>query len=120
MNRQIRRLGIAGLILFILLFVQVNNLQVLSAKRLNDNRLNTRQAVKDFSQPRGSIQTADGVIVADSVDTGDRSPPVRRYPTGALCGHFALYSSFTFGSERLERTHNKELTGNANKLKLNS
>jgi penicillin-binding protein A len=120
MNRQIRWLGIAGLVLFLLLFVQLNNIQVLSAKRLNDNRLNTRQAVKDFSQPRGAIQTADGVVVADSVDTGDQFQRLRRYPTGALFAHITGFFSFTFGSEGVERTYNKELTGKANKLKLNN
>ena len=73
MNRQIRRLGLAALVLFLALFVQLNNLQVLSAKRLNDNPLNTRQAVQDFSQPRGVIQTADGVVVAQSTPTNDSS-----------------------------------------------
>ena len=120
MNRQIRMLGVAGLALFILLFVQLSNIQVISAKRLNDNRLNTRQAVKDFSQPRGTIQTADGVVVADSVDTGDQFQRLRRYPTGPLFAHVTGYFSFTFGSEGVERTYNKELTGNAGKLKLNS
>src|SRR5436305_3631602 len=120
MNRQIRMLGVAGLALFILLFVQLSNLQVISAKRLNDNRLNTRQAVKDFSQPRGAIQTADGVVVADSVDTGDQFQRLRRYATGPLFSHVAGYFSFTFGSEGVERTYNKELTGKANKLKLNN
>jgi penicillin-binding protein A len=116
MNRQIRRLGIAGLILFILLFVQLNNLQVLSAKKLNDNRLNTRQAVKDFSEPRGAIQTADGVVVADSVDTNDQFQRLRRYPTGPLFAHVTGFFSFTFGSEGVERTYNKELTGKVTKL----
>src|SRR2546430_4836624 len=120
MNRQIRRLGIAALALFILLFVQLSNIQVLSAKRLNDSRLNTRQAVKDFSQPRGAIETGDGVVVADSVDTGDQFQRLRRYPTGPLLAHVAGYFSFTFGSEGVERTYNKELTGKATKLKLNS
>ncbi|MBV8235957.1 MAG: penicillin-binding protein 2 [Acidimicrobiia bacterium] len=120
MNRQIRLLGIAGLILFILLFAWLTNIQVVSAKRLNDNPLNTRQAVKDFSQPRGAIQTADGVVVADSVDTNDQLQRLRQYPTGPLFAHITGYFSFTFGSEGVERTYNKELTGNANKLKLNS
>src|SRR5438270_13108896 len=105
MNRQIRRLGLAGLILFILLFVQLNNLPVLSAKRLNDSRLNTRQAVKDFSQPRGAIQTADGVVVADSVATGDQFQRLRRHPTGPLIAHATGSSSFTSGSEAAARTH---------------
>jgi len=119
-NRQIRWLAIAALGLFILLFVQLSNIQVLSAKRLNDNRLNTRQAVKDFSQPRGAIQTADGVVVADSVDTGDQFQRLRRYPTGPLFAHVTGYFSFTFGSEGVERTYNDELTGKATKLRLNS
>jgi peptidoglycan glycosyltransferase len=120
MNRQIRTLGIAALALFLVLFIQLNNIQVLSAKKLNDNRLNTRQAVKDFSQPRGAIQTADGVVIADSIDTGDSFQRLRRYPTGDRFAHITGYFSFTFGSEGVERTYNKELTGKANKLKLNN
>jgi len=115
-NRQIRMLGLAGLALFILLFVQLTNLQVISAQRLNDNTLNTRQAVKDFSEPRGAIQTADGVVVADSVDTNDQFQRLRRYPTGPLFAHVTGYFSFTFGSEGVERTYNKELTGKVTKL----
>jgi peptidoglycan glycosyltransferase len=120
MNRQIRRLGIAAVVLFLALFIQLNNIQVLSAKRLNDNRLNTRNAVRDFSQPRGVIQTADGVVLADSVPTGDTFQRLRRYPEGALFAHITGYFSFTFGSEGVERTYNKELTGQADKLKLNN
>src|SRR4051812_43753213 len=120
MNRQIRRLGIAPLAIFILLSLQLRNTRVLSAKPLNDTRLNTRQAVKDFSQPRGAIQTADGVVVADSVDTGDQFQRLRRYPTGPLFAHVTGYFSFTFGSEGVERTYNKELTGKADKLRLNN
>src|SRR5438270_5102675 len=120
MNRQIRMLGVAGLALFILLFVQLTTIHAVSANRLTDNSLNTRQAVKDFSQPPGTIQTADGVVVADSVDTGDQFQRLRRYPTGPLFAHVTGYFSFTFGSEGVERTYNKELTGNAGKLKLNS
>jgi len=115
-NRQIRMLGLAGLALFILLFVQLTNLQVISAQRLNDNTLNTRQAVKDFSEPRGAIQTADGVVIADSVDTNDQFQRLRRYPTGPLFAHVTGYFSFTFGSEGVERTYNKELTGKVTKL----
>ena len=120
MNRQIRRLGLAGLVLFLALFIQLNNIQFLSAKRLNDNPLNTRQAVQDFSQPRGVIQTADGVVVARSDPTNDSFQRLRSYPTGPLFAHVTGYFSFTFGSEGVERTYNKELTGKANKLKLNS
>src|SRR5207253_83843 len=120
LTTQIHLPGVARLALLILLFVQLSNIQGTSPKRLNANRLNSRQAVKDFSQPRGAIQTADGVVVADSVDTGDQFQRLRRYPTGPLFAHITGFFSFTFGSEGVERTYNKELTGKATKLKLDS
>jgi peptidoglycan glycosyltransferase len=120
MNRQIRILGVAAVVLFGALFLQLNNLQVISAKRLNDHAGNTRQVVKDFSEPRGVIQTSDGVVVAQSVPTNDSFQRLRTYPTGALFAHITGYFSFTFGGDGVERTYNKELTGRATKLKLNS
>ena len=41
MNRQIRRLGIAIIMLYTLLFVQLNRIQVFGAQRLNDDVNNT-------------------------------------------------------------------------------
>ncbi|HEX2272574.1 MAG TPA: hypothetical protein VHG90_01730, partial [Acidimicrobiales bacterium] len=66
MNTQIRRLGIVLAVLFVVLFVQLNRLQVIEADRLNDHPANTRAVVRDFARPRGVIQTADGVVVATS------------------------------------------------------
>ena len=53
MNKQIRRLGIGLLACYVLLFVQLNVLQVVRADSYNANPLNTRQVVRDFSRPRG-------------------------------------------------------------------
>ncbi len=36
-------------------------------RQLNDNPVNTRAILRDFSQPRGSVTTADGVVIARSV-----------------------------------------------------
>jgi len=118
MNTQIRRLGIVMLVLFSALFVQLNYLQVLGAKRLNDHPGNTRAVARDFSRPRGLIQTSDGVVVAVSEDSADQFERLRRYPEGPLFSHLTGYFSFTYGTEGLERTYNDVLTGRKTKLRL--
>ena len=118
MNNQIRTLGIVLMVLFSALFVQLNNLQVISANRLNNHPANTRTVVRDFSQPRGSIETSDGVVIAESVEVDDAFERQRRYPEGELFGHLTGYFSFTFGTEGVERTYNDALTGRDRKVTL--
>lgn len=120
MNKQIRSLGIVLLIMFSALFVQLNNLQVFGADKLNKNPGNTRAVVRDFSRPRGSVQTADGVVIAESVASDDDFEQQRRYPEGALFGHITGFFSFTFGSDGIERTYNDELTGRGRNVGLDS
>ncbi len=118
MNSQIRVLGIVLMVLFSALFVQLNNLQVFSAGSLNDHPANTRTVVRDFSQPRGAIQTSDGVVIAESVEVDDAFERQRRYPEGELFAHVTGYFSFTFGDEGVERTYNDALTGRDRKVTL--
>ena len=83
MTRQIRALGIGLMVCFVVLFVQLNRLTVFQAAELNDNPNNTREILRDFSQPRGSITTADGVVHRP---VGAVGRPVRvpaRVPGGA-------------------------------------
>ncbi|MFN2608064.1 MAG: peptidoglycan D,D-transpeptidase FtsI family protein [Acidimicrobiales bacterium] len=118
MNAQIRRLGIVLGALFVLLFVQLNWLQVVDAKKLNDNPTNTRAVIRDFSQPRGVIQTADGVVIAQSTPTNDAFQRQRSYPEGSLFAHLTGYFSFTYGTDGAERTYNDALTGRDQKLSI--
>lgn len=111
MNRRIRRVGITLMLLFGALFVQLNYLQVVQADRLANDPRNTRVAVRDFSQPRGDIQSADGALLARSVPSGGVFELQREYPEGELFGHVTGYFSFTFGSAGVERAYNDELAG---------
>lgn len=119
-NRQIRRLGIALMALFVALFFQLNWLQVIKADELAGDPRNTRNAVRDFSQPRGDIVSADGKVLARSVDTDDSFKRLRQYPpeTAALFAHVVGWFSFTYGSDGVERTYNDELAGRTDELKL--
>ncbi len=114
MTRQIRRLGLALIALFVVMFAQMTNLQVLQANRLAHHPGNTRDAVRDFGSPRGSIFTADGREIARSVPNTDHRSKfawTREYPARGLYSHISGYFSFTFGSTGLERTYNSLLAG---------
>ena len=118
MNKQIRRLGVGLLACYVLLFVQLNVLQVVRADSYNANPLNTRQVVRDFSRPRGVIQTADGVILAQSVPSNDRLNFQRVYPTKDLFAGVTGYFAFTFGSDGVERTYNDVLAGRTDQQRV--
>ncbi|MEX2293105.1 MAG: penicillin-binding protein 2 [Acidimicrobiales bacterium] len=111
MTRQIRILGTALMVCFALLFAQLNRLTVFQASALNNNANNTRAILRDFSRPRGTVTTADGVIIARSVPSGDRFELQREYPEGPLFSAITGYYSFTLGSAGVERTYNDELAG---------
>jgi peptidoglycan glycosyltransferase len=111
-NTPIRRFGAAILVLYGLLFLQLNRITLLEADGYSSHPANTRAIVRDFSEPRGVIQTADGVVLAQSVETDDSSfDRLRQYPQGPLYSHITGFFSFTFGSDGVERTYNTELTG---------
>jgi peptidoglycan glycosyltransferase len=110
-TKQIRVLGIGLMACFLVLFVQLNRLTVFQAATLNDNPNNTRDILRDFSQPRGSVTTADGVVIARSVPSGDRFEYQREFPEGELFAHITGFYSFTLGSSGVEKTYNDELAG---------
>ncbi len=111
MNRQIRIIGVAIMVLFVALFLNLNWLQVVHAPALNANPLNTRQVVKEFETKRGTIVSADGVTLAQSTPTSDGFKYLRQYPTGDLFQQITGFFSFTYGSDGLEKTYDRTLTG---------
>jgi penicillin-binding protein A len=110
-NRQIRRVGIAVLITFGALFVQVNYLQVVRADSLANDARNVRAVKRAFSDPRGEILTSDGVIVARSQPVDDQFERLRLYPTGSLFAHTSGFFSFNFGASGVEDVYNRDLSG---------
>ncbi len=110
MNRSITRFGVALLVLYTAVFAQLNHLQIFGAERLRTNPINVREAAKDFERRRGDIVTADGVVIATSVETPDGPVKrVRTYPESLLYGHITGYFSRDYGATGIERQYNDEL-----------
>ena len=123
MERRIGNLGVLLLVLFLALFAQLAYLQVYEGPALANHPGNTRNAVRDFGQARGTIRTSDGRIVAESVrnpDAGSKFRYLRRYPGGVLYGHLSGYFSFTYGSSGVERSYNALLAGREGALVISA
>jgi peptidoglycan glycosyltransferase len=110
-NRRIRRLGLAFAVLYVILFVQLNRVQFFGAERLQEHTINSRGLIRDFGQERGSIVSADGVVIARSVEIGEPVDFRREYPEGDLYAHIAGYQSLNVAATGLERIYNDELAG---------
>ncbi len=67
MNQRIRRLAVVLIVLYVILFAQLNFIQVGQKPTLDADTRNTRQTVRDYNDPRGDITTSDGVVIATSV-----------------------------------------------------
>lgn len=111
MDRQIRRLGLVLLALFLALFVQLNHIQVLQAAKLANAPGNERHILALLNEPRGSIETADGVVVAQSVPSSGPYKERRVYPHGPLYADVTGYASRLYGSDGVEATYNSYLQG---------
>ena len=71
MNRAVRRISIAVLVMFVLLLANVNYLQAFEANSLSGKKGNSRAFTAQFQNKRGEITTADGTVLAE--DHGSRS-----------------------------------------------
>ena len=123
MNKQIRKLAAGLLVLYLALFAALNVIQVSKRDELNAAPQNNRQTIRDFNRIRGSIVTADGVVVARSVPVPDPDSNFnfqREYPEGMLFSNVTGYYTYSFGSTQLEKTQNDVLMGDTTQQKVDS
>jgi peptidoglycan glycosyltransferase len=120
MNRPIRRVAMAALALFGLLFLNVNYLQVVRAESLRKNPRNNRLLLDEYGRPRGDIIAGRRTLV-ESRETKDRLKYLRVYAGGnaELASVFAPitgYYSLVYGATAIERAYNDTLSGNDDRL----
>ncbi len=118
MERQIRRVGIALLVAFLALFVQLNYVQIFAAKRIAANPANVRNLLNEYSIKRGDIVTADGKTIAFSKATNDTLKYQREYPGGDTYGQITGYDSLVYGTRAIESAYDQQLLGRAGVISM--
>ena len=113
MNQRIRRFAVVLIVLYVILFAQLNFIQVGQKSTLEADTRNTRQTVRDFNDPRGDIRTSDGVVMATSVqnEPGSEFDWQRTYPEGDLYSAITGYFTFGYGATQIEKVRNDVLAG---------
>ncbi|MCL2819135.1 MAG: penicillin-binding transpeptidase domain-containing protein, partial [Actinomycetia bacterium] len=108
-----RRLGALAIFFTMLIALLIGNLtwiQVIRADTLKNNPYNTRNLYDEQRVARGSILTADNVVLAESAPVGDGTYQ-RLYPLGDVAAHTVGYYSFEYGRTGIEAYANTTLTG---------
>ena len=115
MNAPLRRVAISVLVLFTLLILNVNYIQVVRAEKLRKDTSNTRVLAEEYDRERGSL-VVDGNEIALSVPTDDRLKYLRQYPNGPTYAPVTGYYSVVYSTRGMERAANEVLAGSDPRL----
>jgi len=119
-NRPLRHVAMACLLLFGLLIVNVNWVQVVKAEDYRDDPRNSRVLLRTYERERGPIAVleADGKrqAVAESVRTDGPLEWLRTYPGGPAYAPVTGYYSLVYGRTGIERAQDSELSGDADEF----
>lgn len=96
--------------LFAVLIGNITYIQVIKASEYQDMPSNNHTINKARYIKRGSVITADGLTLAESIQQADGTY-ARSYPNGNLAAHVVGYYSQQYGTMGIENTQNDTLTG---------
>jgi peptidoglycan glycosyltransferase len=114
-NRALRRISIAVMVMFVLLLINVNYLQAFEAGSLSTKPANGRAFAAQYQYERGPITTSDGTVIAQSKNVGGVYKYQRYYPQGPEYAPVTGYDSL-YGKSGIESSENALLIGNDSKL----
>lgn len=115
MNRPVRRVALAMLVLFGLLVANANYVQVFQGDSLRADPGNSRVLLDEYERQRGTI-SVDGRPAAESVQTDDKLKYLRSYPDKGKYAAVTGFYSLIYGATGLEQTQNGFLSGSDNRL----
>ena len=115
MNRSLRRVALAALVMFVALLINANVVQVGEAHSLRTNADNRRTLYADYAHRRGAI-VVGGHAVALSKHVHGPFKYLRTYPGGSAYAPITGYYSFNFGATGIESAENDILSGSSDKL----
>ena len=112
MRREISRVSVLVLLMFLALFASSSIIQSVQADALNADGRNARTIQASFDVERGAI-LAGGEPIARSVPSNDQYQWQRQYAEGELYAAVTGYNTLSQGNTGLEGAMNAELTGRA-------
>jgi penicillin-binding protein A len=114
-NTPVRRIAIAVMVMILLLMANLTYVQVVQAGDYRADPRNQRVLLAEYSRKRGQI-SAEGQIVASSVETDDRLRYLRQYADGPVYAPITGYYSQTYSSSGIERAADSVLNGSDDRL----
>ncbi|MFP5069344.1 peptidoglycan D,D-transpeptidase FtsI family protein [Pseudonocardia nantongensis] len=115
MNRPVRRVALAVMIMVVALLANVTYVQVVMAGQYRDDPRNQRTQIDEYSRQRGQI-TGGGQVLAQSVESEGRLRYQRQYPNGPAFAPVTGFLSTVYGSGGLERSADEVLNGTDDRL----
>ncbi len=119
MNRALRRISLACLVMFVLLLVNVNYVQGFEASSLASEPGNGRTFSAQLDFQRGPIITSDGKVIADSQMNKAAGEYQRQYPAGPVYAPVTGFDSL-YSATGIEQAENKNLSGSAPALAVHN
>ena len=113
MNRELRRISIATLAMFVALFVSTSVIQVFAVDDLRTDPRNVRTLYASYSAERGPI-LLNGTPIAESVAVDTPFSFLRVYANPALYAPITGYFTLNQGNTGIEGELNDFLSGTAN------
>ena len=113
MNKELRRVSIVVLLMFVALFSSSTIIQVFQQDNLKADSRNVRTLYASFSAERGPI-LVDGEPIASSVPVDDEYKYQRVYANGPMYSAVTGYFTLNQGNTGVEGSLNDYLSGTAN------
>jgi peptidoglycan glycosyltransferase len=110
MNRELKRVSIVVMLMFVALLTSTTIIQVFQAESLSADSRNTRTLYDSYMVERGAILVA-GTPIAQSVPTDDNYKYLRTYSNAALYAPVTGFLPINGAATGLERALNGELSG---------
>jgi penicillin-binding protein A len=114
-NRALKRISIAVLVMFLLLLINVNYLQGFETTSLSTRPFNARALYDANQYQRGDIETGDGVTIASTKPTNDLYKFQRTYADGPVYAPVTGYDTI-YSTTGVEHAEDALLSGNGSQL----
>ncbi|GAA1609226.1 peptidoglycan D,D-transpeptidase FtsI family protein [Catellatospora bangladeshensis] len=118
MNAPLRRVGVVVMVLFGLLFANLNWVQAYKGNDYRTSQYNDRVQIDEYNRQRGYIMVSNpgSKPIALSTATKGNLKYLRSYPNGAAYAHVIGYKPVNGAATGIEQLENDFLSGTSDKL----